>query len=374
MSAGTPMRRSGVARTGPYSSVLELAEARRRLLGLDRAGRHGVHRHAVLREFERDTAGKTVDAGLGGGIGGVADVVGRPRRAFARAGAEIDDAAIAAFAHVRRGLARAQEGRAQVEPQDEVPVLDLGLPDVARRSAAHVVDQDVEPAVRLERRGEQRFDRRLLGDVGGDGHHRPSGCLDLPLGLGEPAASMSASTSEAPSSLSLQRDGAAQSGRCAGHQRDLVGHPACRHCPLPLAISWQVRHACRMASISQDENGSVDRMVEAKAAIVTGGAGGIGKSTVRRLLDSGLSVFVVDANQGALDALRSEFAGSADRLEVWHADVTDERQTIDAVSRANERFGGVYALVHIAGGAGPKRARDIEDFLLQDWTMSSTSI
>jgi NAD(P)-dependent dehydrogenase (short-subunit alcohol dehydrogenase family) len=123
-----------------------------------------------------------------------------------------------------------------------------------------------------------------------------------------------------------------------------------------------------MASIGQDENGPVDRMVEAKAAIVTGGAGGIGKSTVRRLLDSGLSVFVVDANQGALDALRSEFAGSADRLEVWRADVTDESQTIDAVSRANKRFGGIYALVHIAGGAGPKRARDIEEFQLQDWT------
>ena len=60
--------------------------------------------------------------------------------------------------------------------------------------------------------------------------------------------------------------------------------------------------------------------------------------------------------------------GIGHRLEVWHADVTDERQTIDAVSRANERFGGLYALVHIAGGAGPKRARDIEEFQLQDWT------
>jgi NAD(P)-dependent dehydrogenase (short-subunit alcohol dehydrogenase family) len=75
----------------------------------------------------------------------------------------------------------------------------------------------------------------------------------------------------------------------------------------------------------------------------------------------------------AHDAIRSEFAGSADRLEVWRADVTDERQTIDAVSRANERFGGVYALVHIAGGAGPKRARDIEDFQLRTGPMSSTS-
>lgn len=123
-----------------------------------------------------------------------------------------------------------------------------------------------------------------------------------------------------------------------------------------------------MASIGQDENKPVDRMVEAKAAIVTGGGGGIGKSTVRRLLDSGLSVFAVDANQGSLDALRLEFASAADRLDVWCADVTDERQTIDAVRRAGQRFPAIYALVHIAGGAGPKRARDIEEFELDEWT------
>ena len=123
-----------------------------------------------------------------------------------------------------------------------------------------------------------------------------------------------------------------------------------------------------MASIFQDENRSVDRMVEAKAAIVTGGAGGIGRSTVRRLLDGGLSVFVVDANRGALDALKAEFTASTDRLDVCCADVTDERQVVDAVKRADNRFGSLYALVHIAGGAGPKRARDIEEFQLQDWT------
>ncbi len=123
-----------------------------------------------------------------------------------------------------------------------------------------------------------------------------------------------------------------------------------------------------MASIDLDKNGSVDRMVEAKAVIVTGGAGGIGKSTVRRLLDSGHAVFAIDANQGALDALKSEFTASADRLDVCHADVTDERQVVDAVKRADNRFGSLYALVHIAGGAGPKRARDIEEFDLKDWS------
>jgi NAD(P)-dependent dehydrogenase (short-subunit alcohol dehydrogenase family) len=123
-----------------------------------------------------------------------------------------------------------------------------------------------------------------------------------------------------------------------------------------------------MPSIRQLEFGPVDRMVETKTAIVTGGAGGIGKATVRRLLDSGFSVFAIDANPDALDALRSDLASAVGRLEVWRGDVTDERQTIEAVDRARTLFGDIYALVHVAGGAGPKRARDIEDFELRDWT------
>ena len=109
-------------------------------------------------------------------------------------------------------------------------------------------------------------------------------------------------------------------------------------------------------------------MVETKTVIVTGGAGGIGKSTVRRLLDGGYCVFVIDANPGALDSLRSEFSAAADRLDICIADVTSEDQVISAVARAKERFGSLYALVHVAGGAGPKRARDIEDFALREWT------
>jgi NAD(P)-dependent dehydrogenase (short-subunit alcohol dehydrogenase family) len=109
-------------------------------------------------------------------------------------------------------------------------------------------------------------------------------------------------------------------------------------------------------------------MVETSMAIVTGGAGGIGKATVRRLLDRGMAVFVVDANQGSLDSLLAEFGTAAGRLDGCRADVTDEQQTIRAVTLAAKRFGGVYALVHIAGGAGPRNARDIEDFQLDEWT------
>lgn len=108
-------------------------------------------------------------------------------------------------------------------------------------------------------------------------------------------------------------------------------------------------------------------MADADTAIVTGGAGGIGKATVRRLLDRGLSVFIVDANQSALEAALGELGPASGRLDGCHADVTDEQQTIAAVNRAAERFGNIYALVHIAGGAGPKRARDIEEFALSEW-------
>ena len=109
-------------------------------------------------------------------------------------------------------------------------------------------------------------------------------------------------------------------------------------------------------------------MVQTGTAIVTGGAGGIGKATVRRLLDLGLPVFAVDLDQKALDALLSELGTAAGRLDGIAADMTDAQQVGHAVDRAIARFGPIYALVHIVGGAGPKRARDIEEFGLQDWT------
>jgi NAD(P)-dependent dehydrogenase (short-subunit alcohol dehydrogenase family) len=109
-------------------------------------------------------------------------------------------------------------------------------------------------------------------------------------------------------------------------------------------------------------------MVEARTAIVTGGAGGIGKATVRRLLDRGLSVFVVDANDRALDSVLSELGpASGRRLDGCRADMMDEHQVDQAVEHANRRFGNLYALVHVVGGAGPKQVRDIEGFQLQDW-------
>jgi NAD(P)-dependent dehydrogenase (short-subunit alcohol dehydrogenase family) len=108
-------------------------------------------------------------------------------------------------------------------------------------------------------------------------------------------------------------------------------------------------------------------MVEGETVIVTGGAGGIGKATVRRLLATGRSVFAIDLDAAALDTLLAEHA-AGERLDGLCVDVKDEQAMIGAVERAAERFGGLYGLVHVAGGAGPKRARDIEEFSLAEWS------
>ena len=109
-------------------------------------------------------------------------------------------------------------------------------------------------------------------------------------------------------------------------------------------------------------------MAEAGTAIVTGGAGGIGKAIVRRLLNRGMSVFIIDADEGSLDSVLTEFGRASGRLDGCRASVLEEKQVMQAVDRAVARFGNPYALVHVAGGAGPKRARDIEDFQLPEWS------
>jgi NAD(P)-dependent dehydrogenase (short-subunit alcohol dehydrogenase family) len=109
-------------------------------------------------------------------------------------------------------------------------------------------------------------------------------------------------------------------------------------------------------------------MARADTVIITGGAGGIGKATVRRLLDDGMSVFIIDADQGSFDSVLAEFGNASSQLDGCRANVLEEQQVVKAVDRAVARFGSPYALVHIAGGAGPKRARDIEDFTLTEWS------
>ncbi len=82
-------------------------------------------------------------------------------------------------------------------------------------------------------------------------------------------------------------------------------------------------------------------------AIVTGGASGIGMSVVKRLLDDGWPVAIVDADSDALASAESAFAD--ENVIFLEADITDEDEVETAFDEIVDRLGLVGGLVNSAG-------------------------
>jgi rhamnulose-1-phosphate aldolase/alcohol dehydrogenase len=108
------------------------------------------------------------------------------------------------------------------------------------------------------------------------------------------------------------------------------------------------------------------RSLDGRVAFVTGGAGGIGTATARRLLADGACVMLADldttALEGAAGALRKEHG--AERVGAVRCDVTDEEQVRSAFAAAVREFGGVDLLVSNAGIAS---AAPVEETSLEIW-------
>jgi NAD(P)-dependent dehydrogenase (short-subunit alcohol dehydrogenase family) len=89
------------------------------------------------------------------------------------------------------------------------------------------------------------------------------------------------------------------------------------------------------------------------AAIVTGGASGIGLATVERLLADGWKVAALDRDANALAAARERLAGNKGaRFDT--VDVTDESLVERRVAEAAEAFAGLSGVVNSAGIAADK--------------------
>jgi NAD(P)-dependent dehydrogenase (short-subunit alcohol dehydrogenase family) len=81
-----------------------------------------------------------------------------------------------------------------------------------------------------------------------------------------------------------------------------------------------------------------------KVAVITGGAGGIGRETARRFAEEDASVCVVDLADEPGQEAASEIGGI-----YVHADVTDEGDVQRMYRETAERFGGVDVLFNNAG-------------------------
>jgi rhamnulose-1-phosphate aldolase/alcohol dehydrogenase len=93
------------------------------------------------------------------------------------------------------------------------------------------------------------------------------------------------------------------------------------------------------------------RSLTGRVALVTGGAGGIGGATARRLLDEGACVVLADRDQAALEARFQELAKAhgPDRVRGLHCDVTDEASVAECFAGAVREYGGIDVLVSNAG-------------------------
>jgi NAD(P)-dependent dehydrogenase (short-subunit alcohol dehydrogenase family) len=86
--------------------------------------------------------------------------------------------------------------------------------------------------------------------------------------------------------------------------------------------------------------------VEGTAALIAGGASGLGEATTRMLAEAGASVVIADLNAEKGAALAAELGERASFVE---ADVTDEAAVSAAVERAAEDEGGLRVSVCCAG-------------------------
>jgi NAD(P)-dependent dehydrogenase (short-subunit alcohol dehydrogenase family) len=94
--------------------------------------------------------------------------------------------------------------------------------------------------------------------------------------------------------------------------------------------------------------------IEGIAAVVTGGASGLGRATAERLGAADAKVVIADLPTSNGEATAREFGGGTRFVA---ADVTDTDQ-MNAVFDAAEEFGPLRALVHCAGRGGPIRVVD----------------
>ncbi len=99
-----------------------------------------------------------------------------------------------------------------------------------------------------------------------------------------------------------------------------------------------------------------------KNAIVTGGAGGIGRATTRLLVAEGAKVVIADVDADRGEQVASEIGESAAFKET---DVSDADQVQELVDYAVDRFGGLDIMFNNAGIGSPLKRflpDDLTDF------------
>jgi 3-oxoacyl-[acyl-carrier protein] reductase len=105
--------------------------------------------------------------------------------------------------------------------------------------------------------------------------------------------------------------------------------------------------------------------MENQIAIVTGGAGGIGKVVVARLVERGFSVCVLDQNEHAGHELVAQLNQETYKAEFYRIDLKRAAEIRDLFQAIYAKYRRIDVLVNLAGGTLHKHP--IVEFPLSEW-------
>ena len=101
--------------------------------------------------------------------------------------------------------------------------------------------------------------------------------------------------------------------------------------------------------------------LEGKVAIITGGAGGIGKAAAETFLNEGANVLIFDLREADLISVCDDIKSK--QLSYFVGDVTNYNDNIKAVEIAKKNYGGLDIFIANAGIEG--EVKNIEDYDLE---------
>ena len=105
--------------------------------------------------------------------------------------------------------------------------------------------------------------------------------------------------------------------------------------------------------------------MEDRVAIVTGGAGGIGRAVVMRLARAGFGIFVLDKNEEAGRETVGLLRQQNYEAEFYPVDLKHRTEVKDLFETLYARTKRIDVLVNLAGGTLHRRL--IHEFSLSDW-------
>jgi NAD(P)-dependent dehydrogenase (short-subunit alcohol dehydrogenase family) len=106
------------------------------------------------------------------------------------------------------------------------------------------------------------------------------------------------------------------------------------------------------------------KQLDGKTALITGGAGGIGRASALLFASEGAAVGIVDLNQEAGQEVAREISAAGGRAIFERADVTRPADCRRVVERIVHEFGGIHILFN---NAGIIRRASVLEITEEDW-------